>query len=459
MNQEGFVKPRPGGLVQVKIEGLTVKGQGIGSYGDYQVLVRGSVPGDTVLGRFRKVRHRRREGEARMVERISESIERVDAACGHFGVCGGCLWQDVPYDEQIRLKEMLVKQTLRPKDSVEIGPSLAAPAPYRYRNKMEFSVGTDGEGDVQIGLHPAGQFGSIFDLGRCELVPRLTSEIVEAVRTYANAHGVSAYDLRTHKGLLRFLTIREATQTAEVMVIITTSAEPFLEVDHLAAQLRSTFPRIEGVIHTINREKAQVAYGEENRVVAGKGSIQDRLGDFVFDVSASSFFQPNTLQAEAMFARVVSLCELSGSERVLDVYCGTGGISLYLSRSARRVLGVEVSAEAIRDAARNSAQNNVSNCEFMSGPAEDLLGQLCAQGDRFDVAVADPPRAGMHHRAVRGLIDLAPDRIVYVSCNPAALATDVATLEAHGYELDYLQLVDVLPQTPHCEVLARLQRT
>jgi 23S rRNA (uracil1939-C5)-methyltransferase len=323
---------------------------------------------------------------------------------------------------------------------------------------MEFSIGADEAGVVQIGLHPAGQFGSIFNLRRCELMPGLTSEIVNAVRAFANTHGLSPYNLRTHRGLLRFLTIREATQTGEVLVMITTSAEPFTEVDSLAAQLRGDYPRIEGVIHTINREKAQVAYGEVNRVVAGKGSIKDRLGNFVFDISASSFFQPNTLQAHAMFGKIVSLCELSGAERVLDAYCGTGGISLFLSRAAGHVVGVEVSADAIRDAATNSAQNGISNVEFMSGPAEDLLGQLRAQGDRFDVAVTDPPRTGMHHRALRGLIDLAPDRIVYASCNPATLATDVATLEAHGYSLDYLQLVDMLPHTPHCEVLTRLRR-
>ena len=159
-----------------------------------------------------------------------------------------------------------------------------------------------------------------------------------------------------------------------------------------------------------------------------------------------------------MFGQVVSLAELTGQDRVLDAYCGTGGISFFLSQEAGRVLGVEVSEESIRDAVKNSANNSIQNCEFMSGPAEDLLGQLCDQGETFDVVVADPPRAGMHHRALRSLVDLDAQTVVYVSCNPAALANDVGTLEAHGYTLDYLQLVDMLPQTPHCEVLARLRK-
>jgi 23S rRNA (uracil1939-C5)-methyltransferase len=453
-----YVKPKPGHLIEVDIERLSVKGQGIGVYGEYSVTLRGGVPGDRVLARLRKVRHRRKECDARIVDRISDQVGRVGAKCEHFGVCGGCLWQDVPYEKQVKLKERIVREAVKPSDEVEIGTTLTAPSPLIYRNKMEFSVGQGEEGLVEIGLHPAGQFGSIFDLHQCELVSPITSSIVDSVRSFANDNRLPPYDLKTHKGLLRFLTVREGAQTGEIMVIVTTSEEPFDAVGGLAEQLAERYPQIKGVIHTTNREKAQVAYGDTNEIVQGRGSISDKLGPFTFDISPTSFFQPNTLQAERMFERVVSLAELEMSERVLDAYCGTGGISLFLSQVAGHVLGIEVSTDAIKDAARNSAYNQVTNCEFVSGPAEDLLGQLCQQGDRFDVAVTDPPRAGMHHKAIRGLIDLGPERIVYVSCNPKALANDVAILEAHGYTLDYLQLVDMLPQTPHCEVLARLRR-
>ncbi len=444
-------------MVEIEIERLTVKGQGVGIYGDYEVLVRGSVPGDRVLCRLRKVRHRRREAEARVIERVSESVTRENPRCQHFGLCGGCLWQDLPYGEQIRLKESIVLQAMQAGDSVKIGPTMTANSPYGYRNKMEFSVGSE-EGGVQIGLHPAGQFGRIFDLDRCELVPPSVSDIVAQVRSFVVSRGLTPYNLKTHEGLLRFLTVRESTQSREVMVILTTSQEPFPEIDQLAATLVSRISRVKSVIHTVNKGKAQVAYGEENRVVTGTKSITETIGAYTFDISPSSFVQPNTIQADVMFSRIEEICELTGGERVLDVYCGTGGISLYLSRSAGTVLGVEASAEAVKDATKNSAQNGVSNCGFMSGPAEDLLGQLCTQGEQFDVAVTDPPRAGMHHRAIRSLIDLAPKRVVYVSCNPASLATDVSILKAHGYRLNLLQLVDMLPQTPHCEVLARLDR-
>lgn len=457
MKTESYVKPRPGHVLEVEIEDLTVKGQGVATYGEYRVFVRGAVPGDKVLTRLRKVRHRRREAEGRPVERTGAAIERVQPDCEHFGLCGGCLWQDIPYGGQVALKERMVLEAVAPADDVEIGETLRAPSAYRYRNKMEFSIGAGENGQVEIGLHPAGQFGRIFDLGRCELIAPPASEIVDLVRSFARDRGLSPYDLRAHEGLLRFLTVREGTQTGDVMVILTTSGDDFPEVGDLGERLLACHPAVKGFIHTVNREKAQVAFGNENRVVSGVGAIQDRLGPFTFDISPTSFFQPNTLQAERMFERVVDLAELTVTDRVLDAYCGTGGISLFLSQASGEVMGVEVSEEAVRDAARNSAQNDVTNCQFMSGPAEDLLGQLCAQGDRFDVAVTDPPRAGMHHRAIRGLIDLGPERIVYVSCNPAALSNDLSILEAHGYRLDYLQLVDMLPQTPHCEVLARLR--
>jgi 23S rRNA (uracil1939-C5)-methyltransferase len=455
---DGYRKPKPGVVVEFEIEGLTDRGIGVGLYGDYRVSVRGPIPGDRVVARIRKVFNRKKECDAQVVDRISADIERVAPDCQHFGDCGGCLWQDLPYPNQLKLKEKLVLDTVCPRSEVAIGDALGAPQAYGYRNKMEFSFGEGKDGSVEVGLHPAGQFGQIFDLKRCSLVGSEVNEIVEVVRRFAKVERLSVYGLKTHKGLLRFLTIREGTGTGELMVVVTTSGEPFGAAEQLGRWLSEMFPRITSVVHTVNLEKAQVAFGSKSHVLFGNGSIRERLGPFEYEVSPQSFFQPNVCQAERMFERVISLCELTGRERALDAYCGTGSISLYLSQHAERVLGVEVSNAAIQDAVRNSARNRIENTEFMVGPAEDLLGQLRDQGERFDVAVTDPPRAGMHHKALRDLIDLQPYRILYVSCNPKALASDLKTFEAHGYQLNYLQLVDMLPQTPHCEVLAQLDR-
>jgi 23S rRNA (uracil1939-C5)-methyltransferase len=239
-------------------------------------------------------------------------------------------------------------------------------------------------------------------------------------------------------------------------VILTTSGEDLPGAEALGEALRQAFPEIKSVVHSINRRKAQVAIGDEEIVISGAPTVQERLGNFVFEISPSSFFQPNTLQAEQLYRRVVELIDPRPEDRALDVYCGTGGISLFLSERVGQVVGVEVAESAVQDAVRNSANNGVDNCRFISGSAEQILHQLKVQGERFDVAVTDPPRPGMHLKALQALAELRPNRIVYVSCNPQVLGVDLKRLEAAGYRADYLQLVDMLPHTPHCEVLARL---
>jgi len=243
------------------------------------------------------------------------------------------------------------------------------------------------------------------------------------------------------------------------MVVLTTSGEPFPGKDALGQVLMREIPEVASVIHSINRRKAQVAIGEEEHLLAGRPAVRERLGRFTFEISPTSFFQTNSVQAERLYRRVTDLAELAAESRVLDVYCGAGGISLFLSERAGSVVGVEASEAAVSDAARNSANNAVRNCSFVSGEAERVLGEMAARGERFDCAVTDPPRPGMHPKAIEALIALRPSRIVYVSCNPKALGVDLNRLMSAGYRTDYLQLVDMFPHTPHCEVLARLYDT
>ena len=240
------------------------------------------------------------------------------------------------------------------------------------------------------------------------------------------------------------------------MVILTTSAEAMPSAKALGQGLIRSFPGLRSVVLSINRRKAQIATGDQESVLAGVPAVHERLGNFVFEISPRSFFQTNTLQAERLYERVVALVDPHSEDEMLDVYCGTGGISLFLSERARRVVGVEAEEEAVQDAVRNSANNGVTNCRFIPGAAQNVLRQLQVQGEQFGAAVADPPRAGMHPKALQALADLRPGRIVYVSCNPQALGADLKTLEDAGYRTDYAQLVDMFPHTPHCEVVARL---
>ncbi len=448
-------KPRRGDLVEIDIERLDRRGNGLGRIGSYTLLVRGAVPGDRVRARVRKVRNRLRRAEAGLEELLSADIQRTGAKCSHFGLCGGCLWQNIPYETQVRLKQDMVRTCLV-EAGIDTEPDAPMPSeePFFYRNKMEFSFGASPDGRAEVGLHVWGRFDRVFDLDACYLQSDTSNRIVEHVRRITRS--LSVYDLKRHEGLLRFLTIREGKLTGETMVVLTTSGEAFPEAETLGKLLEKAFPEVKSVIRNVNLRRAQVATGDREEVLAGTGTVKERLGDFTFEISPGSFFQTNTRQAQHLYRRVVELAEPGPDDRILDVYCGTGAISLYLSQRAGHVLGIEVVEGAVRDAVRNSAINGVSNCRFIAGAAEEILWQVRERGERFETVVADPPRPGMHLKAITAICDLRPERIVYVSCNPEALGTDLNRLEGAGYKTDYVQLVDMFPHTPHCEVVARL---
>ncbi len=453
-----MLRPRRGDRIELDIEGLDRRGNGVGRVGEYTLLVRGAVPGDRVRARVRKVRNRLRRVEARVEELLSSEIQRIGASCSHFGLCGGCLWQDIPYESQVRLKQDLVRNCLL-EAGIDTEPDAPIPSgePFFYRNKMEFSFGSSPDGRNEVGLHVWGRFDRVFDLDACHLQSESSNRIVERVRNITRS--LPVYDLKRHDGLLRFLTIREGKLTGETMVVLTTSGDGFPGAETLGKTLRESFPEVKSVIRSVNLRRAQVATGDREEVLSGTGSVKEKLGDFTFEISPGSFFQTNTRQAEHLYRRVVELAEPGSDDRILDVYCGTGAISLYLSRKAGYVLGIEVVEGAVRDAIRNSAINGVSNCGFIAGAAEDILWRIREQGERFDTVVTDPPRPGMHPKALNAICDLRPERIVYVSCNPEALGSDLKRLEAGGYRTDYVQLVDMFPHTPHCEVVARLADT
>lgn len=452
-----MARPRRGDDVELHITGVDEKGRGVGFLEGYTALVRGAIPGDLVKGYVRKVKNRQKEVEVRKQELVDSEKKRIEPLCTHFGTCGGCVWQDVVYEDQVQVKLNLVKRCLQNAQiDVEVDTPLVVEDPFFYRNKMEFSFGVSKDQEIQIGLHVPGRFDHVFDLEACYLQSPLSNEIVAFVRDFVVSHNLSVYHLKTHEGLLRFLTIREGKRTDQTMVILTTSGDDFEDIEALAGQLQDTFPQVTCFIHSINKRKAQVAFGDEEIAVSKEAHIEDRLGDFTFEISPTSFFQTNTYQAEKLYQRVVDIADPQPDDKVLDLYCGMGGISFFLAKRVNQVLGIEVSESAVRDALKNSAENNIDNCAFMAGQAEDLMGQLAEGPERFDLVVTDPPRAGMHPKAMGALIEMRPKKIVYVSCNPQALANDLRVLVEAGYRADYCQLVDMFPHTPHCEVLVRI---
>jgi 23S rRNA (uracil1939-C5)-methyltransferase len=455
-----MARPRRGDLLDLTVDDLAFGGEGVGRVHGYVIFVRGGLPGDGL--RVRLVEARARYGRATIEAVTTPSPDRVAAPCPYFGHCGGCRLQHLAYDAQLAFKAKQVRDCLERLGGLgafELRPILAAPEPYGYRNKMEFTVTRDAAGTVPlIGLHEADRYDVVRDIERCLLQSDAMNAALAEVRAQVRARGLGAWDQDSGQGLLRFVTLREGRHTGEVMVNLVAAAPDVDGLAPLAAELHARVPATASVVLNVNAKPASVAVGTEEHLLFGRDHIREGLGGLIFQVSASSFFQTNTAQAERLFALVEDACALAGGETVLDLYAGTGAISLLLARRCRRVYGIEVAAAAVADAVRNARANDLANCAFLAGEVRHVLPALAAEGVRAEVVVADPPRAGFHPRALRAVADLAPARIVYVSCNPATLARDVGELVRAGYRLEWVQPVDMFPQTPHIEAVARLAR-
>ncbi len=454
-----MAKPRRGDVLELAIDDLAFGGEGVGRADGYVLFVPGGLPGDRL--RVRVVETRARYGRA-VIEAVEvPSARRVEAPCPYFGRCGGCRLQHLDYAAQLALKERQVRECLErlgaARDFV-LRPILPAPEPYGYRNKMEFTVAAAAGAPV-VGLHEAERYDRVLDIERCLLQSETMNRLLRVVREQVQARGLPVYDADRGEGLLRFVTVREGRRTGDAMVNIVAAAPDLERLQPVAEAVRDAVPAAVSIVLNVNAKKAAVAVGTEEHVLLGRDHITERLGDLVFQVSANSFFQTNTLQAERLFALVVEACALAGAETVVDLYAGTGAISLLLARRCRHVYGIEVADAAVADAVRNARANGVTNCTFLTGEVRHVLPGLVAQGLRADVVVADPPRAGFHPKALAALVALRAPRLVYVSCNPSTLARDVGELLRHGYRLDWVQPVDMFPQTPHIEAVARLERS
>ena len=458
---------RKGHALELRIEDLAFGGRAIAKVRGLVVFVDGALPGDLVQATV--YRKRRQYAEARTDRILEPSPHRIEPPCEHVPICGGCRFQDFAYPEQLRHKERQVAECLAHLGHVPIEPrpAIGSPRLFHYRNKMEYSFGRDREGRLTLGLHIRGSFDRTFDLHRCHIATPISSEIVCAVRDAASREGLTAYDTRSHSGLLRYLVVREGIRSGQVMVnLVATEHHPAF--DRIAASLRRDFPSVTGVLLNLTRRKAQVATGEEERVLSGEPAILDTIGGITFEISSGSFFQTNTEQAERLLATALEGLALSGSETVLDVYSGTGAFTLPIARRTREAIGIESSAEAVRNAERNATRNGITNARFWTGEAMEVLRDRLGLGGgidrsragddhpRIDAVLVDPPRAGLHPGVVSRLKVLGAPRLVYVSCNPSTLGRDLAMLCESRYRALWVQPIDMFPHTPHIECVAAL---
>ena len=464
---------RRGDVLTLDVDKAASEGKAIARLDGFVVFVEGAVPGDRVEADV--YRKKKQFAEARLLRVLEPSEHRVAPRCTHFGVCGGCSWQHLKYEQQCLWKHDHVAdafERIGNFDALPVRDTIAAAEPFWYRNKMEYSFGemrwllpgelgvVDRDAELfALGLHVPKRYDRILNIDACFLESPESNEILSATREFFLTRGVPAYSTRTHTGELRHLVIREGKHTGERMVfLVTSSRSPELFGDY-ARLLRDPVFGVTTFVHGITERKSSVAIAEEEVVYFGDGTIRERLGKNTFRISPTSFFQTNTLQAERLYATAEAAADLRPDDVVWDLYCGTGTIALFMARDVRHVVGVELNAAAIADARKNADDNGIANAEFHCADIVDFLSpERDARIPAPDVIIVDPPRAGMHPRVVEALGSSLVERIVYVSCNPSTSARDCAVLREAGYEIEEVTPVDMFPHTWHVECVIRLLR-
>lgn len=461
-------------LENVTMTDVAAEGKSLARVNDMVVFVPFTVPGDVVDLKIKKKKHSYCEAE--VVRFIQYSNVRARPFCEHFGVCGGCKWQNLPYEEQLKAKQRQVYDQLHRIGKVELPefrPILGSVKTLEYRNKLEFgccnkrwltkeqiATGFKYDNMNGIGFHITGAFDKILPIEKCWLMDDLHNSIRNEIRDYAMANGLSFFDLREQHGLLRDIIIRNSS-TGEWMVIVQFHYDE--DGDEQRAQglmqhLADTFPQITSLLH-VNNQKCNDTIGDQE-IITFKGSdcIYETMEGLRFKVGPKSFYQTNTEQAFHLYSVAREFAALTGQELVYDLYTGTGTIANFVARNARKVIGIEYVPEAIEDAKVNSAINGIANTDFYAGDMKDILNdEFIASHGRPDVVITDPPRAGMHPDVVATILRTAPRRIVYVSCNPATQARDLSLLDC-DYSVKAVQPVDMFPHTPHVENVVLLER-
>jgi 23S rRNA (uracil1939-C5)-methyltransferase len=466
------MKIKKGDELTLTIDAMAIGGKGIARMEGLVVFVDGAVPGDTVRARIMKVKSQFLE--ARNIGLVEASAARTAPRCRYAGSCGGCKMQHIRYDVQLQYKHRHVRDAFERIGNLR---DVAIPEPigsgdiYLYRNKMEYSFSdqrwlTPAEiesGDAYnknfaLGLHAPGRFDKVIDIEECWLQSHESNRIAASLRRAAIELNVLPYSTRTHEGFLRFAVIRQSRAGGGIMVNIVTADHRQDIMQPIVDRLRVDVPEVTTIVNTVNRKKAQVAVGDEEIVYYGDGRITERIGRYTFRISAHSFFQTNTGQTERLYTVAKEFGGLSEKDVALDLYCGTGSIAIFLSDAVGSVYGVESVADSVGDANENAALNNVTNVRFIHGDVLDMLKDRASwMGGQPTVLYLDPPRSGVHPKAIGEILRLNVPRIVYISCNPVTQARDIAALCERGYRLDRMQPVDMFPHTYHIENVAALR--
>jgi 23S rRNA (uracil1939-C5)-methyltransferase len=444
------VRPQRGENVELTVEGLAFGGAGVARLNGYVVFVSDAVPGDRVSAVI--VKSKRAYAEARAQRVLEPSADRLEPRANH----PGAPWQILPYERQLEAKQAQVQDALTrigQLEGYELEPIVSAKHQWRYRNKLEYSFGTDAAGRLICGFHVPGRWDEIVEVTDCLLASEPANTARERVVQWCRAAGLVPYDRRKGEGVLRNLIVRESRTTGQLQLRLVISGD-IADRDGLVGAAQP----YEGLLLTRIESVAEVTRGGTTELLAGGDRLEEELGGMRLRISPEAFFQTNTEMAEVLYGQALDYARLAGTERVYDLYCGIGTIALLLAPRVAEVWGLEIVEVAIADAIANARHNEVTNARFFAGDVRLAMRELVQKAGRPDVVVVDPPRAGLSQKVVRRIIEAGPQRIVYVSCNPTTLAPNAAQLVEAGYRLARVRPVDMFPQTPHIECVAELVR-
>lgn len=449
---------------EIVIEDMTMNGEGVGRINGYALFVKDAITGDKIIARAVKLK--KNYGYGRLMEIIEPSPYRVASPCPVSRACGGCTLMAMDYKKQLEFKNSIIKNNLYKiggiKD-IELPPVLGMDNPYRYRNKAQFPVGTDKNGNIIMGFY-AGRTHSIIPTDDCLIGTKDNAGILAKIKEYMLKYKVEAYNEESHTGLVRHILIRSGFTTGQIMVCIVINGESLPGESELVKMLQTVSlcndGKIASIMTNINRDRTNVIMGRECRLLFGTPYIEDYIGNIKYRISPLSFYQVNPVQTKVLYEKALEFAALTGKETVWDLYCGIGTISLFLAGKAKMVYGVEIVPEAIEDAIENARLNGIENARFYVGKAEEVLPEKYEKESiKADVIVVDPPRKGCDETLLKTMVDMQPDRIVYVSCDSATLARDLKYLTANGYEVKRVQGVDQFCHSGHVETVVALHRT
>ncbi|MFJ5716216.1 23S rRNA (uracil(1939)-C(5))-methyltransferase RlmD [Neobacillus sp. NPDC093127] len=456
MKTEQGIKIQLNQTFPLTIKRLGINGEGVGYFKKQVVFVPGALPGEEVVVEATKINPKFAEAKIKKI-RI-KSPHRVQPLCPVYDQCGGCQLQHLHYDQQLKEKRDIVIQSLERHtklsiDKLDIRVTLGMEDPWGYRNKSSFQVGQK-DGKVLAGLYGINSH-QLINIDQCAVQHSQTNEATSKVKQILEELRIPIYNEKSRKGIIRTIVTRVGVQTDELQIVLITSQKEIPKMEIIIEEIQKRLPNVKSVVQNINGQKTSLIFGEETVPLAGEEFIQETLGDLQFELSARTFFQLNPVQTVKLYNEVKKAAALTGNEKVVDAYCGVGTIGLWLANQAAEIRGMDVIPESIEDAKKNAKRHGFTNTKYVPGKAEEVLPKWVKKGWKPDVVVVDPPRTGLDGQLLQTILQVKPEKLIYVSCNPSTLAKDIQTLSSK-YEVKYIQPVDMFPQTAHVECVALL---